>query len=396
MSDIISHPKILLNNRHHSTVYSKDACPGKEGPPTPPSSLSIAKAFIVIAGFRYQILGWASRCNNQMATDDHEAPFILPQDVPPPLRDTVESLSRVIENASQLRRNTQKIMHLIARCIDIIEDLKSSINAQPSTVEEMIRVVRSVPRLGILLAKFDCAVNKEVSSPVLLSNDMIETWESSRNEFQKLLNEAYQPEFRDVEQVARIDDHLWARFIAQDIRGRGNHSEKARRVDDIASKILTEQKQVTRNEDIQTAISLWHDTTMDPSPPYILDNDGPLNPLSASGNLDHENARISPQSSSAMSHSTQADGAIIQSLVQSETPPYPPSEPLPGILTLGPRTIVGNHSDVYKGIWTHNGEEKAVCIKCLRNNAPPTDPSCLNLTPEERFKRGRTHEVEHF
>lgn len=88
-----------------------------------------------------------------------------------------------------------------------------------------------------------------------------------------------------------------------------------------------------------------------------------------------------------MPNSTPADSATNQSFVEPEAPPYPLHEPLPGSLALGPKTRIGSHSDVHKGTWTHNGEQKAVCIKCLRNTAQPKDSSCPDLTPEERFKR---------
>ncbi|KIO15921.1 hypothetical protein M407DRAFT_234846 [Tulasnella calospora MUT 4182] len=88
-----------------------------------------------------------------------------------------------------------------------------------------------------------------------------------------------------------------------------------------------------------------------------------------------------------MSHSTQADSGIIPSVVQPGAPLYPLPDPLPGALTLGPKTRVGSYSDVYMGTWTHNDEDKVACIKCLRNTAPAMDPTCPNLTPAERFER---------
>ncbi|KIO21927.1 hypothetical protein M407DRAFT_28485 [Tulasnella calospora MUT 4182] len=88
-----------------------------------------------------------------------------------------------------------------------------------------------------------------------------------------------------------------------------------------------------------------------------------------------------------MSHSTQADSGIIPSVVQPGAPLYSLPDPLLGTLTLGPKTRVGSYSDVYRGTWTLNGVEKVVCIKCLRNTAPATDPSCPTLTPGERFER---------
>lgn len=89
-----------------------------------------------------------------------------------------------------------------------------------------------------------------------------------------------------------------------------------------------------------------------------------------------------------MSHSTQ-DHTPIPSVVQPGAPSYSLPDPLPGILTLVSKKRVGAYSDVYQGIWEHEGKKEEVCIKCLRNTAPGTDPSCPDLTPTERFERVR-------
>lgn len=90
-----------------------------------------------------------------------------------------------------------------------------------------------------------------------------------------------------------------------------------------------------------------------------------------------------------MSHTTQPDGAVIQSLLQPGALLYSPPEPLPGSLELGPIRKVGNHSDVHSGTWTYNGKIEAVCIKRLRNTAPAEDSTCPGLSREERFQRVR-------
>ncbi|KAG9025550.1 hypothetical protein FS837_004892 [Tulasnella sp. UAMH 9824] len=131
-------------------------------------------------------------------------------------------------------------------------------------MEDMIRVVRSVPSLKILLTKFDGAVSKEVPFSASISHQMVATWESSRNEFRELLNEACHPQFRpfihwdqDVEQVTRVDDYIWVSFIVQDMQGRGSDLNKVQQAEQLASRLLREEDQVDRDKDIQTAMDLW-------------------------------------------------------------------------------------------------------------------------------------------
>lgn len=90
-----------------------------------------------------------------------------------------------------------------------------------------------------------------------------------------------------------------------------------------------------------------------------------------------------------MSHNPQFDRGVTSSVSQPGVPEYLLPDPIQGTLVLGPKTRVGSYSDVYRGTWTYNGEKKVVCIKCLRNTAPPTDPTCPDLTPGERFERVR-------
>ncbi|KAG8951390.1 hypothetical protein FRC04_006161 [Tulasnella sp. 424] len=188
--------------------------------------------------------------------DPHETPFVLPQDVPPLLQDAEESLYRVIENASGVRRNMQKILHLIARCIDIIEDLKCSISPPPSTFEEMMTNIESVEKLEILLIKFDGAVTREALLPTSLNHEMMETWESSRKEFYELLKEILNTWAKDVEQVSRLDDYLWVSSIAQDMRGRG--IDGAQRAERIAASLLEgDQVPSSLNRDIEAVMNDW-------------------------------------------------------------------------------------------------------------------------------------------
>lgn len=80
-----------------------------------------------------------------------EALFDLPRDVPPPLKCAEESLYRTIGYSSGVRRHMQKILHLMARCINIIEDLKPSILSLPTTLEETIELMESVRKLDMLV-----------------------------------------------------------------------------------------------------------------------------------------------------------------------------------------------------------------------------------------------------
>ncbi|KAG8919666.1 hypothetical protein FRC01_001178, partial [Tulasnella sp. 417] len=84
---------------------------------------------------------------------------------------------------------------------------------------------------------------------------------------------------------------------------------------------------------------------------------------------------------------SQADTANLLAIAQAEATLYSQRDPLPGNLALGPKTRVGSYSDVYQGTWTHNGEDRVVCIKCIRNTTPVMDLTCPDLTREERFKR---------
>lgn len=79
--------------------------------------------------------------------ETNEATFVLPQDVPLPLQDAVESLYQVIDNTSKVSRNAQKMLHFIARCIDIISELKDSISTSPSDLEDMMDLMDSVGKL---------------------------------------------------------------------------------------------------------------------------------------------------------------------------------------------------------------------------------------------------------
>lgn len=76
-----------------------------------------------------------------------ETAFVLPQDVPPLLQDALDSLHRIIGIASRLRRNMQKTLHFIARCMGIIKNLKTSIAEEPSTFEEMIAIIESIQEI---------------------------------------------------------------------------------------------------------------------------------------------------------------------------------------------------------------------------------------------------------
>lgn len=86
-----------------------------------------------------------------MDSETFRTAFVLPDDVPPLLQDAVDSLCGIISHASRMRRNTQKILHFIARCVEIIENLKGSINEQPPTFEEMMAVIESVRKLEMLV-----------------------------------------------------------------------------------------------------------------------------------------------------------------------------------------------------------------------------------------------------
>ncbi|KAG8941297.1 hypothetical protein FRC04_004616 [Tulasnella sp. 424] len=173
-----------------------------------------------------------------MDPDDSETPFALPQDVPPLLQDAKESLYHVIGNASGVRINMQKILHLIARCITIIEDLKCSISQPASTFEEMMANIKSVRKLEILLVKFDGAVTTEISLPASLNHGMMETWE------------------KGVEQVSKLDDYLWVSLIAQDMKGKG--IDGAQKAEIIAASLLEgDQDPSNLNRDIETVMSDW-------------------------------------------------------------------------------------------------------------------------------------------
>ncbi|KAG8937552.1 hypothetical protein FRC00_004166 [Tulasnella sp. 408] len=121
--------------------------------------------------------------------------FVLPEDVPPLLQDAADTLCRIINHASQVRRNTQKILHFIARCISIVENIKAATKEEPSNYKEMIGIIESVQKLDILLANCEVAINNEVSSSESLNPGMIAKWESVRTEFRELLDETYDPEF---------------------------------------------------------------------------------------------------------------------------------------------------------------------------------------------------------
>lgn len=90
-----------------------------------------------------------------------------------------------------------------------------------------------------------------------------------------------------------------------------------------------------------------------------------------------------------ISQNIQEDSTIISSLLQPGYLLNDMPDPLAGILKLESQTRVGAYSDIYKGIWRYDGRERVVCIKCLRNTAPATDPACPNLTQGERFERVR-------
>ncbi|KAG8921158.1 hypothetical protein FRC01_000387, partial [Tulasnella sp. 417] len=205
--------------------------------------------------------------------ESNKTTFVLPQEVPLPLQDAVESLHQIIGDASRVRRNTQKILHFIARCVDIIDELKNHIDSQPSNIEEMMGVMESVEKLDILLVNAVYAVNKEVSLGGVLTRETMSTWESSRNEFQELVNGAYDEEFKppggwrkEIETITRLDDYLWLGLIVQDMRGKEIDLSESQKVDEIAVKILEEEDQDTRNGYIEVAMKYWSRITVDSRP----------------------------------------------------------------------------------------------------------------------------------
>ncbi|KAG8950348.1 hypothetical protein FRC04_007790 [Tulasnella sp. 424] len=172
-----------------------------------------------------------------------ETPFALPQDVPPPLKDAEESLYRIIGDSSRVRRNMQKILHLIARCINIIEDLKPSILSLPTTFEETVKLMESVEKLDILVIKFEGAVATEALLPASLNHDMMETWESSRKEFYELLKEAPQIPGKKA----------WNRF--QGLTTISGGAERAERT--AASLLEGDQAPSNLTTDIETVMRDW-------------------------------------------------------------------------------------------------------------------------------------------
>ncbi|KAG8915816.1 hypothetical protein FRC01_003499 [Tulasnella sp. 417] len=144
-------------------------------------------------------------------------------------------------------------------------------------------VVESLRKLEIILANCEVAITNEVPSSEFLSLDMVTTWEPIRNEVRALLNEVYHPEFKplnnwekEVEDVTRIDDYLWAHLMTRDIRIKGIDPDEAQRAENIAAGLLNEESQVSaiaalahngsgiqsagqviRNEGIKTVTSIW-------------------------------------------------------------------------------------------------------------------------------------------
>ncbi|KAG8988257.1 hypothetical protein FRB90_002864 [Tulasnella sp. 427] len=188
----------------------------------------------------------------------------IPQDVPPPLQYSAELLHSVALKASQSHRNSQKGLHLVARCIIILEDLCLEFSEEPDDFEEMLASMEALQKFELLLLEAKLVVEQEAELPPSVDSQTTATWGDRRDALLDLLVEAHDEDFfppedweNGVEEVMRVDDHLWVDLAAQQLRE--TDPEAAEQAERVATFLLenplTPENAAIRNTGMQRVMT---------------------------------------------------------------------------------------------------------------------------------------------
>ncbi|KAG8907802.1 hypothetical protein FRC00_011597, partial [Tulasnella sp. 408] len=119
----------------------------------------------------------------------------IPQDVPPPLEYATGLLLTIAQKASQSHRNSQKGLHLVTRCIEILDELCLEFSEPPTDFEEMLASMEALQKLEMLLLEAKLVVDQEAEVPASVDNQTNATWGGRRDALLDLLVEAHDAEF---------------------------------------------------------------------------------------------------------------------------------------------------------------------------------------------------------
>ncbi|KIO31319.1 hypothetical protein M407DRAFT_19694 [Tulasnella calospora MUT 4182] len=163
--------------------------------------------------------------------------YDIPANIPPPLERTAELLRGIIQKAAKSPRNTQKILHLISRSIKILNTLRAPFSEPPSDLYERITAMESLSKLEFGTA---CVIYKGVEGN--LFNPPTD-WKD------------------DLDEVARVDDHLWVGLIAHDLWTNGKNLGRAQEAERTATQLLelptSRMEASQRKRDIEATMTFW-------------------------------------------------------------------------------------------------------------------------------------------
>lgn len=81
--------------------------------------------------------------------ETERAVYDIPADIPLPLEHAAELLRGLVQTASKSPRNTQKMLHLVSRSIEILDTLCAPFSEPPSDIYEMITALESLRKLEL-------------------------------------------------------------------------------------------------------------------------------------------------------------------------------------------------------------------------------------------------------
>ncbi|KAG8992566.1 hypothetical protein FRB90_000967, partial [Tulasnella sp. 427] len=224
--------------------------------------------------------------------------FDIPQYVPPPLEHAAELLRGIVQTAAKSPRNGQKVLHLVSRGMEILESLRIPFQEPPLDFDDLINATEKLRKLELMLMEARHVVDQEAA--VQSSEESKASWATRRKEFNDLLIEAHSPEFnppanweKDLDEVKRMDDHLWAGSIAHDVWKSKADLKVAEDVERIAVKVLEPKSRADIENDvgIEKAMEWWklghqelEPAVSSPGPPDLIElpPSSPSSPSSAS------------------------------------------------------------------------------------------------------------------
>ncbi|KIO16874.1 hypothetical protein M407DRAFT_12606 [Tulasnella calospora MUT 4182] len=168
------------------------------------------------------------------------------------------------------------MLHLVSRGIEILITLRGPFSEPPSDLYEMIAAMESLGKLEFILMEAQGLIEQEAALPVTYTEESKATWRVRRDRLNGLLIEAHAPEFNpptgwkeDLDEVARVDDHLWVGLIAHDMWNNGKDVGQAQEAERTAAKLLelpTSPKEAdSRERDIEMTMTSWEQNRKDAS-----------------------------------------------------------------------------------------------------------------------------------